>query len=80
MRFIVGFGVVGVAAVDMPLLQRGFAPPPVSSDYRQAWVFAYLALLAASSAGAVGAAELKVLCSGAMLQQLVPAFEKIVEP
>ena len=40
---------------------------------------ASVALLAASSAGAAGAAELKVLCSGAMravLQQLAPAFEK----
>jgi molybdate transport system substrate-binding protein len=40
---------------------------------------AIVALLAASSAGAAGAAELKVLCSGAMravLQQLAPVFEK----
>ena len=40
---------------------------------------ATVALLAASSAGAAGAAEIKVLCSGAMravLQQLAPAFEK----
>jgi molybdate transport system substrate-binding protein len=40
---------------------------------------ATVALLAASSAGVAGAAELKVLCSGAMravLQQLAPAFEK----
>src|SRR5947209_19648629 len=40
---------------------------------------AIVALLAACSTGAAGAAELKVLCSGAMravLQQLAPAFEK----
>ena len=40
---------------------------------------ATVALLAAFSAGAAGAAELKVLCSGAMravLQELAPAFEK----
>ena len=40
---------------------------------------AAVALLAASSSGAAGAAEIKVLCSGAMravLQQLAPAFEK----
>ena len=69
---------------------RGLAPPPVSSDYRHAWegkmpkisrrVFAAtVALLAASSAGAASAAEIKVLCSGAMravLQQLAPTFEK----
>jgi hypothetical protein len=52
---------------------RGLAPPPVSSDYRHAWegkmpkisrrVFAAtVALLAASSAGAASAAEIKVLC------------------
>jgi molybdate transport system substrate-binding protein len=40
---------------------------------------ATVALLAASSAGVAGAAEIKVLCSGAMravLEQLAPAFEK----
>jgi molybdate transport system substrate-binding protein len=40
---------------------------------------ATVALLAASSAGAASAAEIKVLCSGAMravLQQLAPTFEK----
>jgi molybdate transport system substrate-binding protein len=69
---------------------RGFAHPPVSSDYRHAWegkmpkisrrVFAAtVALLAASSAGAASAAEIKVLCSGAMravLQQLAPTFQR----
>jgi hypothetical protein len=38
-----------------------------------------VALLAGLSAGTAGAAEIKVLCSGAMLavpQQLAPAFEK----
>jgi ABC-type molybdate transport system substrate-binding protein len=58
-------------------------------DYRQAWegkmpkisrrlFAATVALLAASSAGEAGAAEIKVLCSGAMravLQQLAPGFE-----
>jgi molybdate transport system substrate-binding protein len=42
-------------------------------------VAAALSLLAGLSAGAAGAAEIKVLCSGAMrgvLQQLAPAFEK----
>jgi molybdate transport system substrate-binding protein len=40
---------------------------------------ATVALLAGSSAGAAGAAEIKVLCSGAMravLERLAPAFEK----
>ena len=40
---------------------------------------ATIALLVGLSAGAAGAAEIKVLCAGAMravLQQLAPAFEK----
>ena len=80
--------------LDLPLdwaEQRLFTDSaPVSSGYRQPWegkmpkisrrlFAAAVALLAASSSGAAGAAEIKVLCSGAMravLQQLAPAFEK----
>jgi molybdate transport system substrate-binding protein len=73
------------------LFTRNLAPPPVSSEYlikhrkgkmpktaRRPFA-ATVALLVGLSAGAAGAAEIKVLCSGAMravLQQLAPVFEK----